>query len=387
MMPNHVLPGLCYAYHCDTNTLTHTRNHVRLPRAMPEASASFSRDTCVEKLREVLERSILQRWKMVSSRDAKKCLLLSGGLDSSILVATVVRHERLRKHPGDVNTFSIGLRDSPDMEKARRLACFLGTVHHEISFTCKQGWDLIASGKMAHILGSFDVTTTRASTPMVVLAQEIHRRGFKVALSGEGADELFAGYLYNHFCPSELEMFRECNDKVEKLHLYDLLRANHSMMAASVECRVPFLDREVVRFALSLPPAYKMIDDQHMEKQILRDAFRDMLPAWIVNRKKEQFSDGVGFAWIDHCRRKSREWCARFDAENEPAEKVSSESPELRYYRHIFERVYGGKDFTNLTEIEESVACSTARAVAWREWKTLDASGRAVEECHTHHLQ
>ena len=232
-------------------------------------------------------------------------VLLSGGLDSSITSAIAKKYSEKRIESDDkqrawwpqLHSFSVGLEGSPDLAAARKVADHIGTVHHEIIFTIQEGLDAIKD--VIYNLETYDITTVRASTPMYLMARVIKSMGIKMVLSGEGADELFGGYLYFHKAPSPKDFHDETVRKLKKLHMYDCLRANKSLAAWGVEGRVPFLDKEFIDVAMSLNPKDKMINGERMEKWVLRKAFEDYLPDDILWRQKEQFSDGVGYSWID----------------------------------------------------------------------------------------
>lgn len=290
-------------------------------------------------------------------------VLLSGGLDSTIVAALAVKHAAAcRPDYPVVHTFSVGLEDSPDLEVARRVADALGTVHHELIYTVKEGVNALSD--VIHAIETYDVTTVRASTPMWLLARFIRSHGVKMVLSGEGADELFAGYKYNEWCPSVGEMSSECIRKMNALHGYDCQRANKSTGDHGVECRVPFLDKDVVDFAMNkLWPGYKMTrtwssDEVLMEKWLLRRAFHDMIPEEVSERAKAQFSDAVGNRWIQTLRRFA---------------DIQDCTEEEWYGRMYFEH-FPGQEQVVLTG--PSVACSTSKALAWNDqWKHPDPSG------------
>lgn len=325
-------------------------------------------------------------------------VLLSGGLDSSIIAAIAKRLAPKRIESGNtkeawwpqLHSFAVGLKDSPDLKAARSMADFLGTVHHEIHFTLEEGLDALRD--VIYHLETYDVTTVRASTPMYLLARYIKSMGIKMVLSGEGSDELFGGYLYFHKAPNAEAFHEETVRKLGKLHLYDCLRANKSLAAWGVEGRVPFLDKEFMDIAMTQNPADKMVQKssedphRHMEKWLLRKAFEDILPPQIVWRQKEQFSDGVGYGWIDQLKAIT-------------AEKVSDEemasakfrfplhtpmSKEEYYYRSIFSEHFPSDTAAMCVPSVPSVACSTPEALAWdASFQNMnDPSGRAVKGIH-----
>ena len=265
-----------------------------------------SLESDITKLRESLEDAV----KRQLMSDVPYGVLLSGGLDSSITSAIAKKYSEKRIETDDtqrawwpqLHSFSVGLKGSPDLAAARKVANHIGTVHHEIIFTIQEGLDAIKD--VIYNLETYDITTVRASTPMYLMARVIKSMGIKMVLSGEGADELFGGYLYFHKAPSPKDFHEETVRKLNKLHMYDCLRANKSLAAWGVEGRVPFLDKEFIDVAMSLNPKDKMINGERMEKWILRKAFEEYLPKEILWRQKEQFSDGVGYSWIDTLKEK-----------------------------------------------------------------------------------
>lgn len=318
-------------------------------------------------------------------------VLLSGGLDSSIVSAVAQRFSRRRIEDDDrseawwprLHSFCIGLEGSPDLAAAKLVADHIGTVHHQFHFTVQEGLDALSD--VIHHLETFDVTTVRAATPMYLMARRIRTLGIKMVLSGEGADEVFGGYLYFHRAPDPRSFHEETVRKIDRLHQYDCLRANKAMAAWGVEARVPFLDKEFLDVAMSIDPAGKM-PGGGIEKRILREAFADYLPAEVLWRQKEQFSDGVGYSWIDSLRdfaeksvsdRKMASAPFRFP-HNPPADK------EAYLYRRIFESHFPLSAAAHCVPGGPSVACSTPEALAWDEAlsKTLDPSGRAVAGVH-----
>lgn len=264
------------------------------------------------------------------------------------------------------------------------MADYIGTVHHEINFTIQEGLDALRD--VIYYIETYDVTTVRASTPMYLLARVIKSMGIKMVLSGEGADEIFGGYLYFHKAPNARAFHEECVRKISKLYLYDCLRANKSLSAWGVEGRVPFLDKEFMDVAMRLNPEAKMAKDGKMEKWILRKAFEDMLPESVVWRQKEQFSDGVGYSWIDVLKQITSERVSDEEMAH-AAERFPINPPmnkEEYYYRSIFEEHFPSASAARSVPSERSVACSTATALEWDEsFKKLnDPSGRAVKNVH-----
>jgi asparagine synthase (glutamine-hydrolysing) len=322
-------------------------------------------------------------------------VLLSGGLDSSIIAAVTAKFAARRIESGDqqeawwprLHSFAIGLEGSPDLSAAQKAADHIGTVHHEIHFTVQEGLDAIRD--VIYHLETYDVTTVRASTPMYLLSRAIKSMGIKMVLSGEGSDELFGGYLYFHKAPDAKQLHEETVRKLGKLHLYDCLRANKSLAAWGVEGRVPFLDKEFIDTAMRINPAEKLSGRSgggHMEKWVLREAFKDLLPDEITWRQKEQFSDGVGYSWIDSL----KERCSALISDEQfsrAADRFPVNTPmskEQYYYRTIFEEFFPSASAARTVAHEASVACSTAIALEWdAAWKTMnEPSGRAVSGVH-----
>ena len=319
-------------------------------------------------------------------------VLLSGGLDSSVtsaLAASFAQHRIEDESRSEawwprLHSFAVGLKGAPDLAKAREMADFLGTVHHEINYTVQEGLDAIRD--VIYHIETYDVTTVRASTPMYLLARVIKSMGIKMVLSGEGADEIFGGYLYFHKAPSAKDFHDETVRKIGKLYLYDCLRANKALSAWGVEGRVPFLDKEFLDVAMRLNPEAKMCPGSVIEKKILREAFSDMLPESVAWRQKEQFSDGVGYSWIDTL--KAVTAAAVSDEQMaHAAERFPINTPlckEEYYYRCIFEEHFPSDSAARSVPHEASVACSTAIALEWdKAWKEMnDPSGRAVAGVH-----
>ncbi len=340
-----------------------------------------------EGIREALEAAVHRQ--LMS--DVPYGVLLSGGLDSSIISAIARRFARRRVEDDDrseawwprLHSFCIGLEGSPDLASARMVADHIGTVHHQFHFTVQEGIDALSD--VIHHLETFDVTTVRAATPMYLMARRIRTLGIKMVLSGEGADEVFGGYLYFHRAPDSRAFHEETVRKIDRLHQFDCLRANKAMAAWGVEARVPFLDKEFLDVAMSMDPAAKM-PNGGIEKRILREAFADYLPSEILWRQKEQFSDGVGYSWIDSLKeyaersvsdRKLASAHFRFPM-NPPTDK------ESYLYRRIFESHFPLPSAAACVPGGPSVACSTPEALAWDGSlsETIDPSGRAVAGVH-----
>ena len=342
----------------------------------------------IDKLRVGLQEAVKQQ--LMS--DVPYGVLLSGGLDSSIVSAIAQKYAAKRVEDGGqtgawwprLHSFAVGLKGAPDLEKARCVAEHIGTVHHEINYTIQEGLDAIRD--VIYFTETYDVTTVRASTPMYLLARVIKSMGIKMVLSGEGADEIFGGYLYFHKAPSTQAFHEETVRKLSKLHWYDCLRANKSLSAWGVEGRVPFLDRDFLDIAMRINPQAKMCPGDVMEKKILRKAFADMLPEEIAWRQKEQFSDGVGYSWIDTLKKITSEQVSDEQMAH-AAERFPIHTPlckEEYFYRSIFEEHFPSKSAALSVNQEASVACSTAIALEWdAAWKEMnDPSGRAVAGVH-----
>lgn len=319
-------------------------------------------------------------------------VLLSGGLDSSIIAAVTKKFASKRIESGDTQTawypqlhsFAVGLKGSPDLAAARKAADHIGTIHHEIHFTIQEGLDAIRD--VIYHLETYDVTTIRASTPMYLMARIIKSMGIKMVLSGEGSDELFGGYLYFHKAPNPEAFHEETVRKLGKLHLYDCLRANKSLAAWGIEGRVPFLDKEFMDIAMRLNPADKMIKPGKMEKWVLRKAFEDYLPESIAWRQKEQFSDGVGYSWIDTLKAVASEKVTDEQLANAKYRFPINPpmSKEEYHYRSIFSEHFPSDAAAACVPSVPSVACSTPEALAWdKSFQNLnDPSGRAVANVH-----
>ncbi len=319
-------------------------------------------------------------------------VLLSGGLDSSAVTAVAAGFARRRIENGGrseawwprLHSFAIGLEGSPDLEAARLAAAAIGTVHHEFLYTLQEGLDALSD--VIYHLETFDVTTVRASTPMYLMARRIKAMGVKMILSGEGADEVFGGYLYFHKAPGAREFHEETVRKLDQLHLYDCLRANKSMAAWGVEARVPFLDREFLDVAMSFDAADKMTGPGRMEKHVLRTAFTGALPDEILWRQKEQFSDGVGYGWIDALRERAAEEVSDHQLAQAAFRFPINPPPtkEAYLYRAIFESHFPSPAAAETVPGGPSIACSTPAAIEWDAAfaAAADPSGRAVRGVH-----
>ena len=319
-------------------------------------------------------------------------VLLSGGLDSSITSALAKKFSSKRVESNDtqsawwpqLHSFSVGLEGSPDLEAARKVSEHIGSIHHEVIFTIQEGLDAIRD--VIYHLETYDITTVRASTPMFLMARSIKSHGIKMVLSGEGADELFGGYLYFHKAPSAEEFHKETVRKLDKLHQYDCLRANKSLAAWGIEGRVPFLDKEFIDVAMRINPEDKMINSERMEKWVVRKAFEDYLPESVAWRQKEQFSDGVGYSWIDTLK-EVVENAITDDQMINAKFRFPLQTPQNKeefYYRSIFEEHFPSDTASMSVPSVPSVACSTPIALEWDEaFKNQnDPSGRAVAKVH-----
>ena len=319
-------------------------------------------------------------------------VLLSGGLDSSVTSALAKKFAAKRVESGDeqnawwpqLHSFSVGLEGSPDLAAARKVADHIGTVHHEIKFTIQEGLDAIRD--VIYHLETYDITTVRASTPMYLMARVIKSMGIKMVLSGEGADELFGGYLYFHKAPTSKDFHEETVRKLDKLHQYDCLRANKSLAAWGIEGRVPFLDKEFMDVAMRINPQDKMINGERMEKWVIRKAFEKYLPESVAWRQKEQFSDGVGYSWIDTLKEVVEAEVTDEQMANAHY-KFPTQTPQNKeefYYRSIFEEHFPSEAAALCVPSVPSVACSTPIALEWDEaFKNMnDPSGRAVAKVH-----
>jgi asparagine synthase (glutamine-hydrolysing) len=346
-------------------------------------------ETDIQAIREALEAAVHRQ--LMS--DVPYGVLLSGGLDSSITSAIAKKFAKKRIESGDVadawypqlHSFAVGLEGSPDLAAAQKVAKHIGTIHHEIKFTIQEGLDAIKD--VIYHLETYDVTTIRASTPMYLMSRVIKSMGIKMVLSGEGSDELFGGYLYFHKAPNAREFHEETVRKLSKLHQYDCLRANKSLAAWGIEGRVPFLDKEFMDVAMRINPQDKMITkERKMEKWVLRKAFEDLLPESVAWRQKEQFSDGVGYSWIDTLKLMVNEEISDEQLANAKY-KFPIQTPlskEEYYYRSIFAEHFPSDTAAWSVPQEASVACSTKVALEWDEAfkKMNDPSGRAVANVH-----
>lgn len=319
-------------------------------------------------------------------------VLLSGGLDSSIISAVARRFSERRIEDHDqspawwprLHSFAVGLEGSPDLAAAGRVAEHIGTVHHEFHFTVQEGLDALSD--VIYHLETYDVTTIRAATPMYLMARRIRAMGIKMVLSGEGSDEIFGGYLYFHHAPDPRSFHEETVRKLDRLHLFDCLRANKAMAAWGVEARVPFLDREFLDVAMSLDPAVKMAGPGRMEKHVLREAFQELLPESVAWRQKEQFSDGVGYGWIDSLKANAEERVSDQEMQRAAA-RFPIHPPTTKegyFYRTLFERHFPLASAAECVPGGPSVACSTPEALAWSQAlsEVVDPSGRAVRSVH-----
>lgn len=336
-------------------------------------------------LRQALEESV----KSHLMSDVPYGVLLSGGLDSSIISAITKKFAARRVEDDEkseawwpqLHSFAVGLKGSPDLLAAQQVANHLGTVHHEIHFTVQEGLDAIRD--VIYHIETYDVTTIRASTPMYLMARKIKAMGIKMVLSGEGSDEVFGGYLYFHKAPNAQELHEETVRKLLALHMYDCARANKSMAAFGVEARVPFLDKQFLDVAMAINPQDKMCGNGKMEKHILRECFESYLPASVAWRQKEQFSDGVGYSWIDSLKEVTTRQVSDQQLSNAhyrfPYNTPTSK--EAYYYREIFAELFPVAGAAECVPGGPSVACSSAKAIEWDEaFKSMnDPSGRAVE--------
>ena len=365
-------PGMKRYYHRDWFEYDAVKNN--------EASVDAIRDT----LKDSVRRQLMS--------DVPYGVLLSGGLDSSVISAIAEKfsehriedNSQTRAYWPRLHSFAVGLKGAPDLAKAKLVADHIGTVHHEINYTIQEGLDAIRD--VIYFIETYDVTTVRASTPMYLLARVIKSMGIKMVLSGEGADEVFGGYLYFHKAPSAKAFHEETVRKLSKLHYYDCLRANKSLSAWGVEGRVPFLDKEFLDVAMRTNPEAKMCPGSTIEKKIVREAFADMLPAEIAWRQKEQFSDGVGYSWIDTLKKITSE-AVSDEQMAHAAERFPINPPlgkEEYYYRSIFAEHFPSESAARSVNQEASVACSTAIALEWdAAFKNMnDPSGRAVKGVH-----
>jgi len=344
--------------------------------------------TSIDEIKDALEAAVHRQ--LMS--DVPYGVLLSGGLDSSVTSAIAKKYSQKRIESDDtkdawwpqLHSFSVGLEGSPDLAAARIVADHIGTIHHEIKFTIQEGLDAIKD--VIYNLETYDITTIRASTPMYLMARVIKSMGIKMVLSGEGADELFGGYLYFHKAPSPKDFHEETVRKLSKLHMYDCLRANKSLAAWGIEGRVPFLDKEFIDVAMRINPKDKMINGERMEKWVVRKAFESVLPESVAWRQKEQFSDGVGYSWIDTLKEVVDKEVSDEQLANAKF-RYPIQTPTTKeefYYRSIFEGHFPSDAAAWSVPQEPSVACSTKIALEWDEaFKNMnDPSGRAVANVH-----
>ena len=336
------------------------------------------------KLKKALEDSVHKQLMC----DVPYGVLISGGLDSSVIAAIAAKYSKKRVESGDaeeawwprLHSFAIGLEGSPDLKAAKIVADAIGTVHHECLYTVQEGLDALRD--VIYHLETYDVTTIRAATPMYLMARKIKSMGIKMVLSGEGADEVFGGYLYFHMAPNKEELHHETVRKLQKLSKYDCLRANKSMAAWGIEARVPFLGKEFLEYAMNIDPADKMCSDGKAEKYVLRKAFEGIIPDEVLWRQKEQFSDGVGYNWIDSLKANADEKVSDDNLAN-AKRKFPIQPPTTKegyYYREIFDEMYPSNEAALTVEAGPSIACSSPVAFRWsKEFEKMDdPSGRAV---------
>ncbi len=386
-------------YKRDWESFDNVKNN---PKATDEKGEIIN-PSVIEKVRNGLESAV----KAQLMSDVPYGVLLSGGLDSSIIAAITQKFSKKRIESNStesawwpqLHSFAVGLEGSPDLIAAQKAADYIGTVHHEVHFTIQEALDALPD--VIYHIETYDITTVRASTPMYLLARVIKSMGIKMVLSGEGSDELFGGYLYFHKAPNAQEFHEELVRKMSKLHLYDCLRANKSLMAWGVEGRVPFLDKDFIDIAMNLNPSDKMniklpdpstlrqssgTTKQRMEKWVLRKAFEDLLPENICWRQKEQFSDGVGYNWIDTLKKMTEEKVSDAEfARREMRFPVNTpKTKEEYYYREIYSRLFPSDSAAKVVPHEAGVACSTAKALEWdAAWGKMDEpSGRAIAGVH-----
>lgn len=343
---------------------------------------------CAEQIQKALVDSVKKH--MMS--DVPYGVLLSGGLDSSVISAiaqinATKRIEDSQKSPAwwpQLHSFAVGLKGSPDLIAAQKVADKIGTIHHEIHFTVQQGLDALAD--VIYHLETYDVTTVRASTPMFLMARKIKSMGIKMVLSGEGADEVFGGYLYFHKAPNGKEFHDETIRKLERLHQFDCLRANKAMAAWGVEARVPFLDRKFLDVAMSIDPEAKMCGNGKIEKHILREAFDGYLPDEVLWRQKEQFSDGVGYSWIDSLKDYAESEISDLEMQRATIDFPinTPDSKEGLLYRKLFASRFKTNSAAATVPGGKSIACSTKEALAWDDsfQDNADPSGRAITGVH-----
>ncbi|MCY7297014.1 asparagine synthase B [Alteromonas sp. a30] len=347
-------------------------------------------ETNLEDLKAAFEKAV----KSHLMSDVPYAVLLSGGLDSSLVSAVAAKYVAKRIEDGDqsdawwprLHSFAVGLEGAPDLIAAKKVADMIGTVHHEIHFTVQEGLDAIRD--VIYFLETYDVTTIRASTPMYLMSRKIKAMGIKMVLSGEGSDEIFGGYLYFHKAPNAKEFHEETVRKLDRLHMFDCARANKATCAWGVEARVPFLDKEFIDVAMRLNPKDKMITPEKMEKWVLRKAFDngEFLPSEILWRQKEQFGDGVGYSWIDSIKEQAESLVS--DQQMKTAEfRFPVNTPDTKegyLYRTIFEEYFPQESAVKCVPGGKSIACSTVEALAWDEsfLNAADPSGRSVKDVH-----
>ena len=357
-------------------------------RDWSEYSNVAENETSIDDLRKALENAVHRQ--LMS--DVPYGVLLSGGLDSSVTSALAKKYAKINVEKGEghsmwwpqLHSFAIGLEGSPDLAAAKKVADAIGTVHHEVNFTVQEGLDALRD--VIYHIETYDVTTIRASTPMYLLARVIKSMGIKMVLSGEGADELFGGYLYFHKAPNPQAFHEETVRKLGKLNMYDCLRANKTLAAWGVEGRVPFLDKEFIDIAMRLNPKDKMITNERIEKWVVRKAFEGYLPKEVAWRQKEQFSDGVGYSWIDSLKEMTEELVTDKEMENAKFRFPinTPKSKEEYYYRSIFSEHFPSDSAAQCVPSVPSIACSTAEALEWDESfkNNADPSGRAMKSVH-----
>jgi asparagine synthase (glutamine-hydrolysing) len=357
-------------------------------REWTDYDAVKENETSIAEVKKALEDAVHRQ--LMS--DVPYGVLLSGGLDSSVTSAIAKKYAQKRIESDDesdawypqLHSFSVGLEGSPDLAAAQKVADHIGTIHHEIKFTIQEGLDAIKD--VIYNIETYDITTIRSSTPMYLMARVIKSMGVKMVLSGEGADEIFGGYLYFHKAPNAKEFHEETVRKLDKLHMYDCLRANKSLMAWGIEGRVPFLDKEFIDVAMRINPEDKMINGERMEKWVIRKAFEDMLPESVAWRQKEQFSDGVGYDWIDTLKEVVDKEVSDEQLANAKF-RYPIQTPQNKeefYYRTIFEGHFPSDAAALSVPQEASVACSTQIALDWDEaFKNMnEPSGRAILNVH-----
>ncbi|CCN72002.1 asparagine synthase B [Vibrio nigripulchritudo] len=353
-----------------------------------EYAAVQGNSTSKEELTQALEDAV----KRQLMTDVPYGVLLSGGLDSSITSAVAKRFAAMRIEDDEkseawwpqLHSFAVGLEGAPDLKAAREVADKIGTVHHEMTYTVQEGLDAIRD--VIYHIETYDVTTIRASTPMFLMGRKIKAMGIKMVLSGEGADEIFGGYLYFHKAPNAKEFHEETVRKLLALNMFDCARANKSLAAWGVEGRVPFLDKEFIDVAMRLNPEDKMCGNGKMEKHILRECFEHYLPDSIAWRQKEQFSDGVGYSWIDSLKEVAEAKVTDQQMET-AAYRFPYNTPSTKegyVYREIFEELFPLESAAKCVPGGPSVACSSAKAIEWDEsfQNCIDPSGRAVQAVH-----